>query len=177
MSENKTIYWYVMRAYKSEAKAEKKLTEYGLCFFIPKHYIVCKCHKETIRRLVPLIPSLLFIRASHEDILRFKQKCNFLQFAMWKKSTGTEYIIVPDRQMESFIKVASQYDENLIYYKPSEINLEKGIKVRIIGGLFDGVECIFLKQKNSKSGRIVVMLEGLLGVSVEINPDFIQILS
>ena len=33
---------------------------------------------------------------------------------MWEKSTGLKYIVVPDKQMESFIKIASQYEENTI---------------------------------------------------------------
>lgn len=174
---NNQIYWFVMRAYKSEAKAEEKLSEQGLDYFIPKHFTIQKYHGKFIKRLVPVIPSLLFVHATYAQILEFKIKFNFLQFAMWKKSTGMEHIIVRDDQMENFIKVASQYNENLTYYKYDEINLKRGTRVRIIGGAFDGVEGVFIKKRNSKKGFIVVILDGFCGISAEVNPDIIQVLS
>lgn len=41
--------------------------------------------------------------------------------------------MVPDKQMESFIKIASQYEENTIYYKPEEIDIRKGTHICIYG--------------------------------------------
>lgn len=37
-------------------------------------------------RLVPVIPSLVFVHASHSQITEFKKRYNFLQFAMWEKA-------------------------------------------------------------------------------------------
>lgn len=98
-----------MRAYKNEKMAEDRLKdkEYGLEYFIPKHYAVKTYHGMKSTRLVPVIPSLVFVHASHSQITEFKKRYNFLQFAMWKKSTGMEYITVPDDQMDSFIQIAS----------------------------------------------------------------------
>ena len=121
-----TVCWFVMRAYKSEGKAEEKLAgKDGLAYFIPKCYAIRVYHRVKSKRLVPAIPNLVFVHASRSQILNFKKRYNFLQFVMWKKSTGSEYIVVPDEQMDSFIKVASQYDENISYYRPSEINLQE----------------------------------------------------
>lgn len=120
-----TVCWFVMRAYKSEGKAEEKLAgKDGLAYFIPKCYAIRVYHRVKSKRLVPAIPNLVFVHASRSQILNFKKRYNFLQFVMWKKSTGSEYIVVPDEQMDSFIKVASQYDENISYYRPSEINAD-----------------------------------------------------
>ena len=116
MKETAAVRWFVMRAYKSEQKAEEKLGgKDGLEYFIPKCYAVRVYHGVKSKRLVPAIPNLVFVHASRSQILDFKKRCNFLQFVMWKKSTGLEYIVVPDEQMDSFIKVASQYDVNLGY--------------------------------------------------------------
>ncbi len=125
VEEKKQVRWFVMRAYKNEKMAEDRLKdkEYGLEYFIPKHYAVKTYHGMKSTRLVPVIPSLVFVHASHSQITEFKKRYNFLQFAMWKKSTGMEYITVPDDQMDSFIQIASLYEKDTAYYKPDEIDV------------------------------------------------------
>ena len=88
--EKRQVRWFVMRAYKNEKMAEDRLKdkEYGLEYFIPKHYAVRTYHGVKSKKLVPVIPSLLFVHASHSQITEFKKRYNFLQFAMWEKSTG-----------------------------------------------------------------------------------------
>ncbi len=178
MKETAAVRWFVMRAYKSEQKAEEKLGgKDGLEYFIPKCYAVRVYHGVKSKRLVPAIPNLVFVHASRSQILDFKKRCNFLQFVMWKKSTGLEYIVVPDEQMDSFIKVASQYDENVSYYRPDEINLQKGTRVRILGGKFDGVKGVFMQVRGKRNRRIVVMLEGVMAVAAEVDPDLVEVIA
>lgn len=73
-AEKKQVHWFVMRAYKNEKLAEEKLSSSnGLEHFIPKHYAVRTYHGKKTRQLVPVIPSLLFVHASHSQITEFKQ--------------------------------------------------------------------------------------------------------
>lgn len=176
--EIEVVRWFVMRAFKSEKKAEEKLEgKDGLEYFIPKCYAIRVYHGVKTKRLVPLIPNLIFVHASRSQILDFKRRYNFLQFAMWEKSTGLEYIIVPDEQMENFIKVSSQYEENMSYYKPDEFNLQQGSNVRIHGGKFDGVKGVFVQRLGKKKGRVIVVLEGIMAIAAEIHPDLIEVIS
>ena len=96
---------------------------------------------------------------------------------MWEKSTGQEYIVVPDEQMDSFIKIASQYEETTVYYKPEEIDVRKGTRVCIHGGKLDGVKGVFMRVKGKRNRRVVVMLEGIMGISAEVHPDLIEVIS
>ena len=172
------VRWFVMRAYKSEKRAEEKLGgKDGLEYFIPKCYAVRVYHGVRSKRLVPVIPSLVFVHASRTQITDFKKRCNFLQFVMWKKSTGLEYLVVPDEQMENFIKVSSQYEENISYYHPEEINLQQGTRVRIHGGKLNGVTGVFMQVKGKKNRRVVVLLEGVMAVAAEVHPDLIEVIS
>lgn len=173
-----TVRWFVMRAYKSEKKAEEKLKgRDGLEYFIPKCYAVRVYHGVKSKRLVPVIPSLVFVHASHIQITEFKKRYNFLQFVMNKKSTGSEYLIVPDTQMESFMKVSLQYEENISYYNPEEVDLRKGVcRVRIHGGKFDGVTGVFMRVQGKRNRRVVVLLEGVMAVAAEVHPDLIEVI-
>lgn len=170
--------WYVMRAYKCEKLAEEKLDgREGLAYFIPKHYVVRVYHGVKSKRLVPVIPSLVFVHASHARIVDFKKRHNFLQFAMWEKSTGAEYIVVPDDQMENFIRIASRCEELATYYSPDEIDLQKGTRVRIHGGKLDGVEGTFVRIQGKRDRQVVVMLDGIMAVAAKVHPDLVEILA
>lgn len=175
MEEATKARWFVMRAYKCEKQAEEKLSgKDGLEYFIAKHYVVRVYHGVKSKRLVPVIPSLVFVHARHDQIVDFKKRYNFLQFAMWEKSTGQEYIVVPDDQMDSFIKIASQHEKNVTYYKPDEIDLKKGTRVRIHGGELDGVEGTFVRVQGKRNRRVVVLLDGIMAVATEMHPDLIE---
>ncbi len=171
------VLWYVMRAYKCEKKAEQKLCAAGLEFFIPKRYAMRQYHGVKSRRLVPVIPSLVFVHASRLQINEFKKGNNFLQFTMWEKSTGSEFLTVPSAQMDNFIRVASRYDEDLVYCRPEEISLESGTRVRIHGGGLDGVEGFFMRVQGKHDRRVVVMLDGVMAVAAQVHPDLVEVLS
>ena len=176
-----TARWFVMRAYKSEKRAEEKLKgKDGLEYFIPKCYAVRVYHGVKSKRLVPVIPNLVFVHASRTQITEFKKRYNFLQFVMWEKSTGLEYLVVPDDQMESFIKVSSQYGENISYYNPDELDLRKGCRVRIHGGKLNGVTGVFKMCIRDRAMRIAreralrIFIPGVLQVATVGISGFLQ---
>lgn len=169
--------WFVMRAYKCESKAEERLSdEEGIKYFIPKHYAVRVYHGVKSKRLVPVIPSLVFVRSNRKRLSKFKKENNFIQYVMQRTSNGSECMIVPDNQMDNFIKVASRPEENLRYFSPEEIDVRKGTPVRIIGGIFDGVEGVFMRTEGVRDKRVVVLLKGVLAVSAKVHPDLIEVL-
>ena len=163
---------------KAKKRAEEKLKgKDGLEYFIPKYYAVRVYHGVKSKRLVPVIPNLVFVHASRIQITEFKKRYNFLQFVMWEKSTGLEYLVVPDDQMESFIRVSSQYEENISYYNPDELDLRKGRRVRIHGGKLNGVMGVFMQVQGKRNRRVVVLLEGVMAVAAEVHPDLIEVIS
>ena len=113
-----TARWFVMRAYKSEKRAEEKLKgKDGLEYFIPKCYAVRVYHGVKSKRLVPVIPNLVFVHASRTQITEFKKRYNFLQFVMWEKSTGLEYL-----QMTRW-RVLSRFPPNTEKISPTTIRM------------------------------------------------------
>ncbi len=175
--DNNQLHWFVMRAYKCEKKAEDTLTEKGFECFVPKKYTMRVYHGVKSKRLAPAIPSVVFVHATKEQIVEFKRRNNFLQFIMQDtRSSGLQYLIVPDTQMENFIKVVSVYEETTVFLSPDEIDLHKGKRVCIHGGKFDGVTGVFMQVRGKRNRRVVVMLDGVMAVAAEVHPDLIEIL-
>ena len=166
------VRWYVMRAYKNESKAEEKLSgEYGLPYFIPKIEVERTYHGKKSKRLIPAIPSIIFVKASRQQIADFKTRCPFLQYVMWKKSTGYEYMIVPDHEMENFIRVATHATEPATYYAQGKLDLKKGTRIRIKSGPLEGTQGYFIKVQGVRNRQFVVNLDGIVAASIKVNPE------
>lgn len=178
--DDNTVLWYAMRAYKNEIRAEEQINAHPLLeCFVAKRYELRTYHGKKLRKLVPLIPSLIFVKGCKEDIQHFKQRNQYLQYMGSANRTGKfEALIVPERQMQAFIAIAKVYEADIKYINTSEVALDRGQKVRIIGGTFDGVEGILLQDKAKNSNRVVVSLPESLGSisTAEISPDLIELL-
>ena len=178
--------WYVMRAYKNEKTAEKRLSDqkYGLEHFIPKQKVLRTINGEKILCLEPVIHSLVFVYASHKQIVDFKHNYYYnLQFVTWKAEEGLVYLTVPEKEMKNFIEVCNQTEQEVHFYKIDEINkgknkidIAKGKRVRVHGGPFDQVEGYFIKIGRKRGKQLVVIIPDLLAVSAEVAPDYIQVI-
>ncbi|MFG6390820.1 MAG: transcriptional regulator, partial [Candidatus Amulumruptor sp.] len=117
-----------MRAYKAEKSVEEHLTQLGYTVFVPKKLAVRVYHGRKGRYLVPAIPSMVFVNATKESLIQAKQRVEKLQFVMSASSGGNQPLVVADKDMSDFIKVASKSvaDESISYLTPDEVNIARG---------------------------------------------------
>lgn len=172
------LLWYAMRVtYRRELSVKEKLEAEGMECFCPMRYEVQTVGKRKVRSHVPAVHNLLFVRAGEERLKQFKSRVPYLQYMTRPLDGKNRIITIPDRQMAQFMAVASGENDKLIYLKPEEINLAKGTKVRIIGGAFNNVEGIFVKVKDVRSRRVVLLVEGITAVALaEVHPDLLEVL-
>ncbi len=167
-----------MRAYKAEKSVEEHLTQLGYTVFVPKKLAVRVYHGRKGRYLVPAIPSMVFVNATKESLLQAKQRVERLQFVMSASSGGNQPLVVADKDMSDFIKVASKSvaDESISYLTTDEVNIARGSRVRILGGPFDGVTGVFQRVKGHRNRRLVVTIPSIGSVTAEVSPDLVQLL-
>ncbi|MFR5758476.1 MAG: UpxY family transcription antiterminator [Bacteroides cellulosilyticus] len=117
--------------------------------------------EQRIRKLVPAIHNLVFIYSTRKGRLtKLRRKMLFFYlFAISLDRETKQPIIVPEIQMRHFIAIAGSYDQQVIYLPPTEYSMQKGDRVRITGGVFEGVEGIFVRVKGDR--RVVVSIQGL----------------
>ena len=160
--------WYVMRVtYQREIAASKQLNEMGVENFVPTCRIRIRNEKgvATGWKTDPLIHNYIFIHDSYSNILSVKQgKLDYLRFVMDKDSVTGENVpqYVPDKQMHDFMKVVRTMGS-----KPMDpgIDLQKGDRVRILTGPFEGVEGIYIRMPNRHEKRVVIKIEGVAAVA------------
>lgn len=177
--KNSQAAWFAMSApYRRELKAQEYLQAKGIECYVPMiNALVERRNGTKSRKLIPAIHNLIFVHTSKEIIQDVKRGVDYLQYRTTPKNGKNIPIIVPDREMQQFIAITQATNEELIYLRPEEVNIEKGTKVRVHGGVFDGTEGIFVKIKGKRKPQVVLLIQGLTAVAMaDISTDFIEII-
>ena len=170
------LHWYPMRVtYHREMKIKALLDAIGIENFLPMQWKikVLKTGKKK-RVLVSTIPNLIFVRATQQFLTELKtthEEFEPMRYMMKRSLSGnkkSEIIIVPDKQMANFMKVASVQDDSVMALDSKDFINSAGKRVRVIDGTFKGVEGIVKRIKNNK--RVVVCLEGVAAMAITFVP-------
>ncbi len=117
----------------------------------------------------PFIPSLFFMRSSVtqaeclEESLPGKAR-------LYRHQTEKGYcpIAIPLRQMEMFIKATQYADDDLDIFEDDAFWMKKGVRVRVTGGKFEGLEGEI--KRIDGDHRLVVTVEGICAVATAYIP-------
>lgn len=179
MGKENTTLWFAMSApYRRELIAKEFLDQKGIDCFVPmKEALIERRGGVKRRQMIPAIHNLIFVHTTKETIKDLKQGVNFLQYCTRPQNGKNVPITVPEQQMQQFIAITNSKNENLTYLRPEEVDIKKGTKVRVHGGVFDGTEGYFVKLQGKRSRRVVMLIEGITAVALtEISTDFIEVL-
>ena len=170
--------WFVMRDLKrSNAKlpAYKMLEECGFEVFTPLKWHITKAKGKSKKVLVPVIPDLLFVKSTREQLNPIVEKTPTLQYRFGMGNSFHNPMVVPFKEMECFIKIASSL-LSPTYFMPEEITPNMiGKKISIVGGSLDGCEGYLITVRGSKRKRILMEIAGLLAVRADVDPAFIRL--
>lgn len=161
--------WFVLRVtYQRELIAQEKLQAIGVDSFVPVKRI-----KDTDKRgklvwkRVAALHNYIFVHSTREKIDCIKQEyIPWLRYVISPNRDGsTKILTVPPKQMESFIAIAGNEDERILYLNPDELHLTNGDRVRVTDGPFKGAEGILIKIENKREKRVVVKIDGVAAVA------------
>lgn len=161
-----------------ELNAKQLLEDQKVETFVPMHYEIRNKNRQKSKVPVPVVHNLIFVHTTKNRIQKIKADIPYLQYITRIEEGRNTPIIVPDRQMELFIAVCGTYDKQLVYLPPQDIDLTRGTRVRIHGGVFDGQEGLFMKVKGMRNKRLVIAIQGVIAVAtVVVHPEFVEVLS
>ena len=181
MEENNDIQqWFCLgcTSPQRELKVRDDVRRYGLEAFVPLQYEVKRQRRQEQRALVPAISGLMFAKGTLDEIKEYISHSHFTVYI--KKSTFSnkeDYLTVPTKAMENFIAVTVNHEANISYFKPEEIKLQAGDKIRVKGGIYDGKEGVIMRIKGKRNKHLVVQIPGLLVAAVEMTPELIELSS
>ena len=172
--------WFPMRVtYQREMKVKAELDRLGIENFVPMRYKVVERQNdgdtELRRVLVPAINNLIFVRSTQERLSELKQTNEVLEPLryMMDRTASLEHAImmVADREMENFMRVASRTDDSVMFLDNETVVGKEGKRVEIMGGVFEGVTGVIRRVKRCK--RVVVEIEGVASVAIAWVPAWV----
>ena len=172
-------FWFVIGSTNrmKELQIRDEARSQGLEAFVPVMYAYKAIRGQKQRRLVPALSGYIFVKATTVELQDFFAKSHYILFP--RKSTFTnknDFLTVPNHDMENFIAVTECSKEQITYFKPDEIVLQTGDKIRIQGGIYDGREGIIMRIKGKRNKHLVVQIPGVIVAAVELKPDMVSLL-
>ncbi len=177
--ENK--HWYVFRAsYGRVDKAADCIVEDGTYVYIAKRYARKLVNGKQKIVLEPLIPNLLFIYSTEEKAEEYVKRTPALSFLTYyynhfvQDETGNNPpLTISCKEMENFIMATCNKSEHLKFVNESQCHYKGGEMVRVIDGVFAGVEGRVARVAGQQ--RVVLSLSNIGLISTAYIPTaFIQ---
>lgn len=119
--------WYALRiTYSRELAFKEYLDSRGVRNFLPMRYEYVFRGERKIRKLVPVVHNLVFVYATRSEVDEMKSTVGAslpIRYIMDRETR--QPITIPEVQMRSFIAVAGNYDEQVVYLDPSVVSMKK----------------------------------------------------
>ena len=170
--------WYSLGCtiQQRELRVRDDVRKYGLEAFVPLQYTVKTVRGQKQRALVPALSGLIFAKGTLEEVKDYLLEAHYPVYIRRSTFSNKEdYLTVPTKEMEDFIAVTESHEEHVTYFRPEEISLQAGDRIRIKGGLYDGREGVIMRIKGKRNRQLVVQIPGFIAAAVEISPDMLEL--
>jgi transcription antitermination factor NusG len=159
--------WFAMRAtYGRNLMVQRVLELQKIESFVPMRKRTVKVGRRIKTDMIPVVRDLIFVLAEREVIQEAKSKIPYLHYITRPVEGRNCPVEVPVEQMQQFIAVCKEIDDNADILAGEEAHFEVGERVRITEGSFKGCEGRLVKIEGKRSKRFVVAIEGIIAVSV-----------
>lgn len=167
------VRWYPMRIFHSSVKRQEELNELlANEAHVERTYIPLRLIGAEEKTYVPALVNYIFLRTSLKHLRKIKAdkaKYNNLRYVMAigldeKLNPFTKIAYVPEKQMEDFMRVIDNGNEQVVLLENLGFACRPGETVRITNGLFEGVEGILKSIK--KHLCVVIPIKGVMAVAI-----------
>jgi transcription antitermination factor NusG len=150
----------------------------GLHFevFTPFKWTLSSKGGKRKREKVPVIRDLFFVHTTRDALDPIVERNPTIQYC-YERGSYRSPMRVADDDMERFIHAVNS-SQKLHYYKPGELTPDMyGNRVHIMGGPLDGYEGRLLALRGERKRRLLVELPNFLSVGVEVEAEYIELLT
>ncbi len=162
--------WFVVKTKANQEKAIKRqLEEIGIKAYLPTRMEIRQRCDRKKRIEVAVIPCTLFIHTSKNMALSLPNHHGFPIKYMIDYATRT-LLIVPEKQMQNFISLMGFSDSGVQIN--NDLLFEKGDKIRVIDGVFCGVEGELIRI--DEKDKVLVRLDNIIACTMEVPSNFLE---
>ena len=176
---NEIARWYVLGIHGThhEIRLRDALRQAGMESYVPLKYEIVRRRDIQQRRMLPAIAGLVFVMTCPAAFKEFAMRWTVPLFLRKSSfSNHEEYLTISQQQMEQFIAVGTAFPESITYFKPEEVTLHEGERVRIqIGSKSYEAEIKRVKGKRSK--QLVVEIPEVTTATITLTPDIMNLIT
>ena len=169
-------FWFAMRVtYRREMKVKAEMDALEVPAFVPMRRIM----QRGIRlknTLEPAIHNLIFIHATEEKMQALKKSRPELQYMMRQMNGKMEKIIVPQRQMDDFMKVCTTSLDFVEIVSAEQVRFKPGQEVMVISGPLQGIRGHFQRVEGHRAKRLIVTIPGACSATVEVKAEDVTVI-
>ena len=134
--------------------------------FVPMRKRTVKSGRRIKTDMIPVVRDLIFVLSERDIIQEVKGKIPYLHYITRPTEGRNTPVEVPEEQMQQFIRVCTEMDEQAELLSEEMMNFEVGERVRITEGAFKGCVGQLTKIEGKRSKRFVVAIEGVIAVAI-----------
>jgi len=169
-NSSEKLCWFAARTRNGqELSVRKTLSELGIEHFIPTKDGYREYKGRRISVVVPLIPCLVFLRATKADACALANGRGVPVWYIIDRSTRS-MLVVPEKQMEDFRRVVDAVPDAVC---PVDTVFAPGDKVEVVKGGLAGIEGEIIQEP--KRTYVVVSLGNLLCAKVKIPKSYLKL--
>lgn len=177
-TDSENTRWYVLSAnYKKELAVRDELRARGFEAYVPMQYALAQVQGRRERVLRPAAHGLVFARATIDQLRDYKHSSRnnpYVFFRMQRVGGRLVPLFVRDDDMDNFMRLTGIAEAKLTYFRPEELHLAKGERIRIMDGIFEGIEGVVQRLPHKRGDYLVVDLPGVSVVAARIKPGYVQ---
>ena len=166
--------WYAAKVqYRTEKKIRSFLQEErnDIKYFIPFKEVLIERAGKQFRLKKPVIPCVVFVYTDYKTALLLPVLSGY-SITYIRNSLTNHIQAIPEKQMHDFMLVLDLSEKGSVLLAK---NLKRGDKVRVIKGVFAGIEGELVRIKGHK--RVVVHLEGVCALATTYIPiDYLELI-
>lgn len=161
--------WHALRLFAPLATVEAVIKESCRCeLFYPLTAVTKERNGRTEIRRVPLMRRTLFVHCEAQEVIRLASL--LAGQASWY-STGGKASVIPDQEMELFMKVI---EAGLALEKSDAACYREGMRVEITGGPLEGHCGVVSHDPGSGSHISLMVLDSCFRVSTQVPPHWLR---
>jgi transcription antitermination factor NusG len=170
------IHWYGIRVFYNRISPFKEaLDEYSIRYFIPMHTVEKQIRGQEVSVHEPLVGSLVFVQTTEERLKALQMKFAG-RIASYTNPDDGKPAVIPDKQMDQFMWLCELRDVGLEYLGDDAPEYHQGDRVRVIHGVFKGLEGHIKRIRRDR--RLIVTVEGVAAFATGfIPPAHLEIIS
>ena len=159
--------WYALRVfYNHILRIKEELEQHGHKTYMAVKKVRETVNGRTVERQVQLVPSLLFVRCTQDELLDFKRD-HYDELMLYRCADSTDPAPIDEEEMRLFILVTSVTDgQDVALLGPDKhsFDFRPGDRVRVIEGPFKGAEGVIKRIK--KDRKLLVAVRGVVTIAV-----------